>query len=237
MKNFQQKLESFANSTYNSSDENEFMEDTMSTYYDEKLKRKYASVLEVDYSVVKETTTKKPAKKNYVTKLLIIIAAAIALLTAAFFLTKINKEPAVNYQVASTIDDAYYTEIDFSTRGAVNDAVKLVEISQFYELKEYAQVSSIYSSLESLDIEGNYLHAIGVSLANNNELDEAIKVWNILLETEESKFTYHNVSRWFMGRAMIESGKYVEQGKEILSAVTSESKYYSNAQDLLLKNK
>lgn len=234
MKNLQEKMESFANSSYNSSDETNFMEDTMSKYYDEKLRRQYAKVLQLDHKIVKGAGTSDTKKSNSLMKILIIVGSILALAIAAYFVQSMNNEPEQTYQVATNLDP-YYTEIDFSTRGAVTDAAKLVEMVNFYEQKDFAQVATIYTSLESLDIEGNFLHAIGVSLAKNNQLDEAIKVWNILLETEESKFTYHNVSRWFMGRAMIESGMYVDEGKLVISQVTPESKYYNDAQELLKK--
>lgn len=234
MKNLKEKMESFANSTYNSSEENNFMEDTMSNYYDEKLRRQYAKVLHIDHNVVKESKGSEPKESSSLTKILIIVGSIIALAVAAYFVQSMNNESEQSYQVASKFDP-YYTEIDFSSRGAVTDAAKLVEIVSFYEQKDFAQVSSIYNSLESLDIDGNFLHAIAVSLAKNSELDEAMKVWNTLLQTEESKYTYHNVSRWFMGRAMIESGKYVEEGKLVISQVTPASKYYEDAQELLSK--
>jgi len=232
-----QKMESSANSSYNSEDEKAFMEDTMAKYYDEKLRRQYATVLQMEHKVVKEVESNTiTTNKNSTMRILIIIGSILALAAAVYFVNTINQEPTQNYQVASNIDP-YYTDIDFSQRGAITEAAKLVEIVNFYEEKDFAQVSAVYGTLESLEIEDKYLHAIAVSLAKNNELDEAINVWNILLNQEESRFSYHNTSRWFMGRAMIESGKYTEDGKAILSQVTANSEHYEDAQSLLRQTK
>lgn len=232
MKSNRQNLEKFSNSDSNSTEENTFMDDTIREYHDEKRRREYASILENQHNVVRDAVLGAEAKKNNTTRILLLIGFVIAVLTAAFFFSKGNDDPKVNYQVASNMDP-YYTEIDFSTRGAVTDATKLVEIGKSYENRDFGKVSSLYNSLESLDIEGKYLHAIAVSLMNNGQLDEAIKVWNVLLATEESKFTYHNDVRWFMGRAMVESGTKVEEGKKILSLVKAESEYYDDAQKLI----
>jgi len=205
MKNLQQKLESFANSSYSSNEEEKFVDDTIAKYYDEKLRQEYARVLEVEHGITRlnseSSNSVKSKRYSMLGKVLISLLVLAFLLAAAFFLNKMNEKSSTNYQVADNLDP-YYTEIDFNTRGAVTDAAKLVDLVAFYDSKDFNSVSGIYKSLESLDIGGNYLHAIAVSLAKNDELDEAIKVWNSLLETEESKFTYHNVARWFMGRAM-----------------------------------
>ena len=232
MKSNRQNLEQFSNSDSNSPQENTFMEDTINQYHDEKRRREYAEILENKHNILRDAGAGTKAKKNNVTRFLILAGFVIAALTAAFFFSKENNDSRVNYQVASTLDP-YYTEIDFSTRGVIADANVLAEIGKSYENKDFANVSSLYNSLESLDIEGKYLHAIAVSLMNNGQLDEAIKVWNVLLATEESKFTYHNDARWFSGRAMVESGTKVEQGKKILSEVKAESEHYDDAQKLM----
>lgn len=235
MKHSNKTLEKFANSTFNSSEEKEFMDETMEKYYDQKLRKKYTSILENEHDLSQSIDNPKSKSKFGYSKLLLLLGSIAVLMVAIFFLSKSNQSVPQNYQVASNLD-AYYTEIDFSTRGAVTDESTLIEIANLYEEKDFAKVSDKYSELQSLEIKGNYLHAIGVSLAKENQLEEAFKVWNILLETKESKYTYHNTARWFMGRAMIESGRNIEQGKSLLNDITEGSEFYEQAQMLVKAN-
>lgn len=233
MKHSNKMLEKFADSTFDSNEEKEFMDETMEKYYDQKLRNKYKSILENEFDV--SQTEDKPKTKFDFSKLILLLGSVLVLLAAIFFFSKSNQTDLQNYQVASN-HDKYYTEIDFTTRGAISDEATLVEIASYYEQKDFAKVAELYTGLQSLDISGNYLHAIGVSLAKENQLEEAYTVWNTLLDTKESRYTYHNTARWFMGRSMIESGKNVEQGKSLLNKITSGSEFYEQAQSLLQKN-
>ncbi len=232
MKNSIEKLKSFANSSYNSAEEKDFMEDTMSSYYDEKLKKKYAEKLALEHGISKPTNSDEPHKPSFNWfRILIIISILMALAVAGFFLNKLNQTDA-NFQVADNID-AYYTEIDFNTRGELTVEEKLNDLATYYDQKDFTKIATLYKTLDLNTVDGKYLHAIAVSLVNNDQLEEAKNVWGILLETEETRFTYHNVARWFLGRAIIESGNNIEDGKAYLLEVSSNSKHYEQAQKLL----
>ena len=232
MKDLKDKLEKFSSSNFDSREEAEFMEDTMVQFYDEKLRRKYSSILETEQNVIRPTgEEKKKSPKSG--KLLLLLAAILVISISLFFLSKMNNK-AESPQFYANAAESYYTEIDFATRGEIQESEKLSQIASFYEEKDFSNVSETYKSLTTLDnMEGNYLHAIAISLLNNNETEEAEKLWRMILETEETPFTYHNMARLFLGRMLIESGNSVDEGKSILKEINPTSSAYKDAQDIL----
>lgn len=236
MKNAKQNLKSFADSHINSNEEQTFLDSTITAFYDEKLRRKYAETLEKDYNITRPTSDSAPTKSRNIPRIILIALSLVTLCLAVFFLSKLNSGNQETTYYAADVDP-YYTEIDFNTRGEATQAQTLLDISIAYDKKDFKAVSALYTQLESMDIQDNYLHAIAVSLLKNGENQEAFNVWNKLLASEESIYSYHNVARLFMGRTMVESGTDMSQGINLLEQVKPESKYHATAQDLIKKYK
>ncbi len=237
MKKNKNKLETFSNSELNSEEENKFMENTITNYFDEKLRKKYSSTLKEQYNIEKGEVRNEPSldSKGKSKSIIYIIAGSVLLLTliAAYFLTSQESATTDSNAIYASNIDPYYTEIDFTTRGLVSDTEVLAQIAKSYDAKDFTRIAVDYQKLETLElIEGRYLHAIAVSLAKVDKNDEALEIWDVLLSTQESKFTYHNTARFFQGRLLLELGE-TQKGNEILQAVGNGSEFYDEAQKLL----